>query len=237
MDQNNTPTPEDKSPKEATILSSNDESKSSQKRKVFYSIVGIWALLLLAGFAYLQFAKKDEAGPTTQEIISQQEKMAQQARQDAQESQAKISNSSKVAVVGKQAPDFNLPGKDGRVKLSSFRGKKAVLVEFAASWCTHCRAEAPIIQQVLPKYPGVQMITVSAAREPNKVFEKWFDTFLGKPMIGLLAFDNTLVAAKEYGVKGYPTMAFIDKSGKLVDLTSGELSSQDLSSRLKELEG
>ena len=45
--------------------------------------------------------------------------------------------------IGDPAPDFTLPGIDGKTyKLNEQKGKVVVL-EFIATWCPHCQNDAP----------------------------------------------------------------------------------------------
>ncbi|MFQ5804296.1 MAG: peroxiredoxin family protein [Candidatus Methylomirabilales bacterium] len=66
--------------------------------------------------------------------------------------------------VGYLAPDFALPSLDGKtVRLSDFRGKKGVFINFWATWCPPCRLEMPTMEQVYQEYQsrGLEILAVS----------------------------------------------------------------------------
>ncbi len=51
--------------------------------------------------------------------------------------------------LGRLAPDFRLPDLAGvRVRLADFHGKRAVLINFWATWCPPCRREMPTLEQL-----------------------------------------------------------------------------------------
>lgn len=70
-------------------------------------------------------------------------------------------------------PDFTLNTPDGKpVTLSQFvKGKKAVLVDFWASWCAPCRAKNPELRMLLQDYKdqGFDVLAVSV----DKSAESW----------------------------------------------------------------
>ncbi|MGH7363037.1 MAG: peroxiredoxin family protein, partial [Candidatus Methylomirabilales bacterium] len=72
--------------------------------------------------------------------------------------------------VGALAPDFVLPNLDGQqVRLSDFRGRKAVLLMFWASWCPSCREEAPTNRRAHALYRdrGLEFLAVSIDQGPT----------------------------------------------------------------------
>src|SRR3990172_10202534 len=66
--------------------------------------------------------------------------------------------------LGRRAPDFTLPDLAGkRVRLADSRGKKAVLLNFWATWCAPCREEMPTIDKAYQEYKsrGLEILAVS----------------------------------------------------------------------------
>ena len=130
---------------------------------------------------------------------------------------------------GTVAPDFNLPGVDGKnYKLSDYKGK-VVLLEFMAPWCPLCQADAPIFNQAAQVFQGqdVQFLAVSATGDnkdrngPISMADMtWFrDQFkVTYPML----FDQPLAAAKAYQVYYYPTVYIVDKEGKIARFVLSE---------------
>lgn len=130
---------------------------------------------------------------------------------------------------GTDAPDFSLPATDGNTyKLSDYRGK-VVLLEFMAPWCPHCRADAPIFNQVAETFKGqdVQLFAVSATPDnkdrngPISMADlTWFrDEYkVTYPML----FDQPLAAATAYKVYYYPTVYVVNKEGKIAKFILSE---------------
>jgi peroxiredoxin/chitodextrinase/ribosomal protein L37E len=99
--------------------------------------------------------------------------------------------------VGNRAPDFtlkDLPGND--VTLSSFRGKKAVMINFWYTTCGPCVAEMPYIQNIYTSWSG--------------------DTPL--QILGVNIFDNTAIAQAFMQSKGYTFPVLIDTSNQAENL-------------------
>ena len=92
---------------------------------------------------------------------------------------------------GTAAPDFTLQDINGNpVTLSSFRGRKVVLV-FWASWCPDCRAEVPDLK------------ALHAAANPEKV------AFVS------VSFDRSLEALQTYAAENYlPGVQLFEPAGK-----------------------
>ncbi len=116
------------------------------------------------------------------------------------------------AEVGFLAPDFTLPDLNGtRVKLSDLRGKKAVFLNFWASWCPSCQEEMPTMEKLYQEFKprGLEIVAVSIDREKADVAK--FMITHGVTFRALLDRDGKV--ARKYRVTAIPTHYFIDKNG------------------------
>jgi len=119
--------------------------------------------------------------------------------------------------VGALAPDFVLPNLDGQqVRLSDFRGRKAVLLMFWASWCPSCREEAPTNRRAYAPYRdrGLEFLAVSidqgsGAEEAVRTFVAEFNL----PYRPLL--DPRTEVFNLYQGRFIPTMFLIDREGRI----------------------
>lgn len=72
--------------------------------------------------------------------------------------------------VGATAPAFTLRRLEGpgKVSLASYRGKKAVVLNFWASWCAPCRQEEGALKQAANRWQGkVQFLGVDFRDSPE----------------------------------------------------------------------
>lgn len=110
------------------------------------------------------------------------------------------------------APDFNLPGRDGPVKLAELKGK-VVYVDFWASWCGPCRRSFPWMNEVQRQYgkQGLEIVAINLDQEPE-LAARFIETTQPKFTI---AFDAEGKVAERYGVQGMPSSYVIDREGRL----------------------
>jgi thiol-disulfide isomerase/thioredoxin len=120
------------------------------------------------------------------------------------------------------APDFSLEvivgGEPGsRIRLSDLKGR-TVLLDFWASWCAPCRAQAPIIDAINRAYPSDRfaIVGVNTGDDPERAKQFALQSRLSYPSV----YDAGEVF-KGYGASGLPTLAVVDRQGILVALESG----------------
>ena len=118
---------------------------------------------------------------------------------------------------GTPAPDFTLNDITGKpVSLSSFRGRKVVLV-FWASWCPDCRAEVPQLKALYaaanPK--KVAFVSVSFDRTLEALQKYVAENELPGVQLYESAGKKESKVSADYGVKWIPALYLIDEKGKV----------------------
>jgi len=131
-----------------------------------------------------------------------------------------------------KAPDFELALFSGKtIKLSDFRGKKPVVLNFWASWCPPCREEAPALSKIA-KDLGDRVefigVAVNDSRENAEKFMEEFD----------ITYENGLDISDigpAYKITGIPETFWIDKNGQIIDRWIGAIDEAGLISRTQRL--
>jgi cytochrome c biogenesis protein CcmG, thiol:disulfide interchange protein DsbE len=120
--------------------------------------------------------------------------------------------------VGQQAPDFDLPGRQGAVKLSDYKGK-TIYLDFWASWCGPCKQSFPWMNEMHTKYAaqGFAVVGINVDAKQSDA-----TSFLEQtPAKFDVVFDSKGVSPRTYGIKGMPSSVLIGPDGKVLALHAG----------------
>ena len=122
---------------------------------------------------------------------------------------------SKLAMIGKSAPDFSSTDINGNpITLKDYRGK-VVLLDFWATWCGPCIAEMPNVKKIYNTHKdmGFVVIGISLDNDASEVCDflkecelPWRQIFDGQ--------DGHL--KKLFQIRGIPSLWLIDREGKVI---------------------
>ena len=135
-------------------------------------------------------------------------------------------------LLAKPAPAFKLTLFDGTVlQLDTLRGK-VVFLNFWASWCPPCRAEARMLEAAWRRYAGRDVvflgINIQDTEEAARQFLAEFDVTYPNGM------DPGSKIAIDYGVWGLPETFIIDREGRITYKHVGALGMDTVAAKVDE---
>lgn len=113
--------------------------------------------------------------------------------------------------VGKAPPDFALKSSAGNnLRLSEFIGQ-VVMINFWATWCSPCRKELPLLNEIYQRYNhvGFTVIGVNIDQDVDRAREMARTLNIKFPVL----FDPSNTVSKHYGLTAMPTTVVIDRRG------------------------
>lgn len=136
---------------------------------------------------------------------------------------------------GNLAPDFEVQLIDDTTfRLSNYRGKKPVLIEFWATWCPYCKIDFSVAKKVYPDYKGsVEFIAINLdASEDAQLIQEYAEDN------GLLDIKFALAKASvlsDYKVRSTTTKYAIGRDGTILWKGSGAVDAATWNTILKGL--
>lgn len=136
---------------------------------------------------------------------------------------------------GEQAPAFAVHElQTGRIIELGHAGDRPVVLNFWASWCPPCRAEAPELRALYGKFrSSVSFVGIDITSQDSVESAKWFVKNFRVPFS--VAIDPTGKVTAAYRVTAIPTTVVLSKSGVILDRFSGPINSTLLTRELQQL--
>ncbi len=121
---------------------------------------------------------------------------------------------------GAKAPDFTLPGLDGKmVSLADQKGK-VVFLNIWATWCPPCVDEMPSLEKLHQQLKGAEFEILAVSIDKNGA--EAVLPFMKKHNLGFTALIDSKESLKyKYQTTGVPETFIIDRNGIIVEKVIG----------------
>ena len=126
----------------------------------------------------------------------------------------------------KYAPDFTLTSLSGdTIRLSDFRDKKPVILDFFATWCHNCQRAMPELSRKYPEYKDKLEVIGINLNESQSTVNKFVNKY---NIVFPIVLDSSGLASRNYGIRYTNTHVLIKKDGSVLKVIPGDLSQRDL---------
>lgn len=120
---------------------------------------------------------------------------------------------------GEHVFEFVLPDKDGKLwKQSELgKGKKLLLIDFWASWCSPCRKSIPTLKEIYKEFTekGLEIVSISIDKDK----EDWLKAVEEEQFPWFSLWDTQNVFSDKFNGKAVPTFILVDEKGVVLDDT------------------
>jgi thiol-disulfide isomerase/thioredoxin len=145
------------------------------------------------------------------------------------------SDSGESLLQGKPAPAFTLLDLNGKkVSLSDFKGRP-LLINYWGTYCPPCKVEMPWLQEFSQKYASVGFAVIGVTYD-SEVGRDTIARTTQKLGVTYPILLSTPKAEKDYlsNTEALPMSFYVDKAGKIIQVTAGLGSKDELESMVKE---
>lgn len=126
---------------------------------------------------------------------------------------------------GTAAPRFQAVDLAGTTHALPDSQRRITLLKFWATWCPHCRADIPLVQELFARYrdQGFRVVAVSVDRELGALKQFVQDQQLRYPIIATTGAYATTQGdlPDRYEVQGIPAYFLIDANGTVAETFAG----------------
>jgi peroxiredoxin len=134
---------------------------------------------------------------------------------------------------GQTAPSFTLTDISGRkVSLAEFKGRP-VVVNFWATWCGPCKLEMPWFQEFSAKYKPQGLEVLGLSQDDGASRQDVADAAKKIGVSYTILMPDEKVAKQYGGVDYIPETFYIDRAGKVVDVTAGAPSKDEMEALIR----
>lgn len=135
-------------------------------------------------------------------------------------------------LIAAPAPSFTLPRFDGgEIALDHFKGK-VVFLNFWASWCPPCRAEARMLEAAWRQYRDQDVVFIGANIQDEQPAARAFLEEFGITYPNVIDRGSRIAIA--YGVWGLPETFIIDRQGRITYKHVGALGWTTVTAKIEE---
>jgi cytochrome c biogenesis protein CcmG/thiol:disulfide interchange protein DsbE len=140
-----------------------------------------------------------------------------------------------VALVDKPAPDFSLKvvaNSDKPILSMHELSGSAVVLDFWATWCGPCQAEAPVVNKVAQRFADKGLVVVGVnTSDQSGTARQWS---LAHGISYPIVLDEGNQVADLYNVSNLPTLIVVSRTGKIVAVRQGMTDGSELEELVKQ---